>query len=77
MRPWLKVELFNALNNDKLVQWNTTVRPDPASPVDALGIPTGYIKGAAFGTGTANTNYPQSLVGTGLRGFRMAVGLRF
>jgi hypothetical protein len=76
-RPYFKFDLFNALNNDKLVSWNTTVRQDPASPVDELGIATGYVKGAAFGTGTANTNYPQSLIGTGLRGFRVAFGVRF
>jgi hypothetical protein len=76
-KPFFKFDLFNVLNNDKLVAWNTTVLPDPDSPVDALGLPTGYIKGSRFGTGTSNTNYPQSIVGTGLRGFRMSFGLRF
>ena len=32
--------------------------PDPNSPLDANGLPTGYIQGPRFGEGTANTNYP-------------------
>jgi hypothetical protein len=77
LRPYFKFDVFNLLNNDKLVQWNTTVRPDPNSPKDALGIPTGFVKDTRFGTGTSNAHYPQSIVGTGLRGFRLAFGLRF
>jgi len=77
LRPWIKFDVFNLLNNDKLIQWNTTVLPDPNSPLDALGLPTGYIPGGAFGTGTRNSNYPQSIAGTGLRGFRVAFGVRF
>jgi hypothetical protein len=77
LRPWIKFDVFNLLNNDKLIKWNTTISPDPRSALDALGRPTGYIQGRAFGTGTSNTNYPQSIVGTGLRGFRVAFGIRF
>jgi len=69
--------VFNLLNNDKLIQWNTTIAPDPNSPLDTLGRPTGYIPGRAFGTGTSNSDYPRSIVGTGLRGFRVAFGVRF
>ena len=50
LRPWVKVEIFNLLNNQKLISWNTTVTPDPNSALDANGLPTGYIKGATFGT---------------------------
>jgi hypothetical protein len=70
-RPWLKLELFNVFNNDKLVTWNTTVRPDPTSPRDSLGLPTGYIKGGQFGEAQSNGNYPAP------RLFRMAFGVRF
>jgi hypothetical protein len=77
LRPWLKFDVFNLLNNDKLVQWNTTVFQDPNSPTDSLGLATGYRPGAAFGTGTRNAHYPQSSLGTGLRGFRVAFGVRF
>ncbi|MFN8058943.1 MAG: TonB-dependent receptor [Vicinamibacterales bacterium] len=71
LRPWLKLELYNVANNEKLIKWNTTVRPDPASPLDSLGLRTGYLKGATFGTGTANSHYPAP------REFRAAFGFRF
>ena len=78
VRPWVKFDIYNVANNQKLIRFNTTVRPDPASPVDALGIRTGFLRGAAFGTGTAQTHYPVPFGGaTGGRTFRVAVGLRF
>jgi hypothetical protein len=77
MRPYLRFDVFNLLNNDKLIAWNTTVRQDANSPKDALGLATGYTKGSSFGLGTSNIDYPQSAVGTGLRGFRIALGVRF
>jgi hypothetical protein len=70
-RPWVKLELYNVFNNEKLVTWNTTVRPDPASPRDELGLPTGYIKGPLFGQAQGNGNYVSP------RAFQMAFGLRF
>jgi hypothetical protein len=77
LRPWVKLDVFNVFNNLKLVGFNTTVRQDPASPVDALGLHTGYVLGPSFGQATSNTNFPHSLgVGSG-RTFRMAVGIRF
>ena len=78
VRPWVKFDIFNLFNNQKLIAWNTTVRPDPNSPLDALGYRTGFIRGAAFGTGTAQTHYPSWSGGnTGGRTFRVAVGVRF
>jgi hypothetical protein len=78
LRPWIKFEVLNALNNDKLIQWDTTITPDPDSPRDALGLPTGYIEGPRFGEGTANTDYPRPRPGlTGGRTFLMAAGIRF
>jgi hypothetical protein len=71
LRPWLKLELYNVLNNEKLVTWNTTVRPDPASPRDSLGLPTGYTKGALFGQAQSSGNYVAPRV------FQMAFGVRF
>ena len=71
LRPWVKLDVFNIFNNDKLVTWNTTVNADPNSPVDALGLPTSYVEGALFGQGTSNANYPRA------RGWQMAVGFRF
>jgi hypothetical protein len=77
-KPWVKVEFYNLLNNDKLVRWDTTVTADPNSPKDANGLPTGYIQGANFGKATSDSQYPQPIPGTnGGRLFRIALGLRF
>ena len=78
LRPWLKLELFNVFNNDKLIGWNTTVRPNFESPLDELGIPTGYVEGDRYGEGTSANQYPGYLPGLdGGRTFRMALGFRF
>jgi hypothetical protein len=70
-RPWVKLELYNVFNNGHLVTWNTTVRADPASPLDELGLPTGYIKGPQFGQAQSSGNYLPP------RAFQMAFGVRF
>jgi hypothetical protein len=70
-RPFIKLDLFNVFDNDKLLSWNTTVRADPASPLDDLGLPTGYIKGSLFGEAQSSGNYARP------REFRMAFGVRF
>jgi hypothetical protein len=71
VRPWVQVIFFNVTNNEKLIKWNTTVTRNTAGPVDSLGIPTTYTKGATFGTGTTNTHYPLP------REFRITFGVRF
>jgi hypothetical protein len=77
-RPWIKFELYNALNNGKLLSWDTTVTPDPASAKDANGLATGYIKGANFGKPTQDNQYIQPIPSiNGGRLFRMALGIRF
>ncbi len=38
LRPWVKFDVYNLFNNQKLISWNTTVNPDPNSPTDALGL---------------------------------------
>ena len=51
---------------------------DPTSPLDAFGIPTGYVQGARHGEATSPTHYPQYIPGLdGLRTFRVAMGFRF
>jgi hypothetical protein len=78
LSPWVKLEVLNLTNNQKVIQWNTTVTPDPNSPLDANGLPTGFIRGARFGEATANTNYPVWRPGfTGGRTFLMSAGMRF
>jgi len=78
VRPWVKAEFYNLLNNDKLIKWDTTVTADPNSPKDANGLPTGFIQGANFGKPTQDTQYIQPVPGiNGGRLFRMALGVRF
>jgi hypothetical protein len=67
---WVKGEMRNMFNSTPLILYNITVTPDANSPKDALGIPTGFIKGANFGKGTATSNYPfprEYLVSMGIR----------
>jgi hypothetical protein len=78
VQPWIQAHVFNTLNNQKLIAWDRTVTPDPNSPLDAMGQPTGFIRGANYGLHTANTHYPVWSTGeTGSRTFRVAMGIRF
>jgi hypothetical protein len=71
LRPFVKFDFFNLFNANPLTTFDTTVRVDPNSPRDALGLPTGYIEGSNFGKGTAVAHYPRA------RAFQMSLGLRF
>jgi outer membrane receptor protein involved in Fe transport len=83
LRPYFKLDIYNALNNQKQIGWNTTVTQDPNSPKDALGLATGYRQGASFGRATSNLHFPNPYTGdgsapfTGGRTILMAVGFRF
>ena len=78
LRPWFRFDIYNFLNNQKQIRWNTTVSQDPNTPLDENGMRTGYRQGASFGKATANTDFPvPSIGGTGGRTWRMALGLRF
>jgi Carboxypeptidase regulatory-like domain/TonB dependent receptor/TonB-dependent Receptor Plug Domain len=88
LRPWVKLDVFNVLDNRKLIAWNVTVKPDAASAKDSLGLATGYTPGATFGTATGNTinltgltvnAYPVAFNGAlaGGRTVRVAVGIKF
>jgi hypothetical protein len=89
LRPWLKLEVFNLFDNQKLIAWNTSVSQNTAAGVDALGLATSYTKGSTFGTATGNTvtnlgsrnipAYPVAIGGAtaGGRTVRLAVGFRF
>jgi hypothetical protein len=78
LRPYLKVEVLNAFNNQKLIGHDVVVTADPNSPRDALGLPTGFIRGARFGQATRNLDYPAYRPGfDGGRTVLMAFGLRF
>jgi hypothetical protein len=69
--PFIKFDVFNVFNNDTLTAYNVTVNPDPNSPLDALGLPTGYIQAASFGQHTSNTSYPEA------RRWQVAFGVRW
>jgi hypothetical protein len=78
LRPWLKLEVLNVMDNNKLIAWDTTIAVDPSSALDADGLPTGYLKGARFGQGTSTAAYPRPRPGlTGGRTYFGAFGLRF
>jgi hypothetical protein len=78
VRPWAKLELYNALNNQNLIGFDTTVVPDSASPLDSLGLPTGYRPTPSFGKATSTLNFPSPFPGqTGGRTWRAALGFRF
>ncbi|HXH25086.1 MAG TPA: hypothetical protein VNI78_07550 [Vicinamibacterales bacterium] len=78
VQPWIQLYIYNVFNNQKQIAWNTTVTPDPNSPLDTIGQPTGFIRGPQYGQATANTHFPTWAPGeTGGRTFRLAMGIRF
>jgi hypothetical protein len=87
-RPWMKFDVYNLFNNDKLIAWNTTIARNSAGPVDSLGIPTTFTKGASNGTATGDTISNSNISGipafpqwvgaqNGGRTLRFAFGMRF
>jgi len=78
LRPWVKVEVLNALDNQKLISWNTSVTADMTGPKDDNGLPLNYIKSASFGAANGPTSYPRPRPGMdGGRTFLASFGLRF
>ena len=78
LRPWVKMEVLNLLNNQQLISWDTTVAADLAGPKDANGLPLNYVAGPNFGKGTSNANYARPRQGMdGGRTFILAAGIRF
>jgi hypothetical protein len=90
LRPWLKFDVYNLFNNQKLIAWNTTVTQNAAGPKDNLGLATTFNEGATFGKATGNTltnvsstginafplPFPSAAVAGG-RTLRVALGVRF
>jgi len=92
LRPWLKFDIYNALDNQKLIAFNTTVNPNNSGPTDALGLATTFTQGANFGRASGNTVTNLNISGidafprafsaadgapAGGRTFRVALGFRF
>lgn len=82
LRPFVKLELYNAFKSEALVGFNTTVTPDANSLRDADGLPTGFLRAEAFGTPRGVSDYPRATTtpsGTAVysRTFLMSAGVRF
>jgi hypothetical protein len=78
VKPYIRLEVLNALNNQKLIAWDTTVVPNWDGPLDDLGIPTTFTRGPNYGEATAETDYPTWRSGlTGARTILLAAGFRF
>jgi len=76
--PWLKVEVLNVLNNQKLISWDTSVTADMKGALDEYGLPVSYVKGPNFGNATKTTDYPRPRPGMdGGRTFLASFGVRF
>jgi hypothetical protein len=78
LRPWIKLDVYNLMNNQKQIAWNTAVSQDGTSPKDSLGLATGYKPGGSYGKATSNAQFPLPYAGqTGGRTYRVAGGIRF
>lgn len=71
LRPWVKLELFNAFNDQPLTSFNTTVTADNTGARDANGLPTAFVRGPQFGRATSANSFPNA------RTFQMSFGVRF
>jgi hypothetical protein len=78
LKPYLKLEVLNAFNNQKRIGFDTTVSADWDGPVDNLGLPLNYVEGPRFGESTQEADYPAWRSGlTGGRTILAAFGFRF
>ena len=78
LAPWVKLDVYNLFNNLQQIAWDTTILPDPNSPKDGLGLPTGYLPAPSYGQANSNADYPSPLPGVvGGRTFLLSAGIRF
>jgi len=78
IRPFLKFDVYNLLNNQKLVTFDTTISANWDGPVDALGLPTTFTKSPTFVTATSASDYATPFSGqTGGRTYLVSLGIRF
>jgi hypothetical protein len=87
LKPWLKFDVYNLFDNQKLIAWNTTLSQSGAK--DAYGYSNSYTRGSSFGKATGNTqtnlnytgiySFPRAFDGApaGGRTLRVALGFRF
>jgi hypothetical protein len=78
VRPWVKLETLNLLNNDKLISWNTTIAANTSGPKDEYGLPTTYTESASYGKAVGPASYARPRPGMdGGRTFMVSAGVRF
>ena len=78
VRPWVKFEVLNLMNNQDLLSWDTTVAANNAGAKDAYGLPLEYTRGPNFGLATSNGNFARPRQGMdGGRTLLLAAGIRF
>ena len=78
VKPSVKLEVYNLFNNQKQIAWDRTVSADATSPLDANGIPTGYVQGPNFGKATSGSHFVGPYIGqAGGRAMKVALGVRF
>ncbi|HTV00603.1 MAG TPA: TonB-dependent receptor [Luteitalea sp.] len=70
-RPYVKLDVLNAFNDESLKGFNTAITPNNAGPRDALGLPLEYVQGPNFGRAQVLADHPLG------REFRVLLGFRF
>jgi hypothetical protein len=70
-RPYVKFDVRNVFNSKAQVLGNTAVSQDPNSPVDSLGLRTGFRTGATYLAPRNNLDYQLP------REYRFSIGFRF
>ncbi len=71
LRPYVKLDVRNVFNNQAQILGNTAVSQDPNSPVDELGLRTGFRTGATYLAPRNNADYQLP------RELRLSLGFRF
>ncbi len=71
LRPYVKLDVRNVFNNQAQILGNTAVAQDPNSPVDELGLRTGFRTGATYLAPRNNADYQLP------RELRLSLGFRF
>lgn len=70
VEPWIKVDITNVLNDDTLRTFQTPLSLDANSPLDADGLRTGFVQGAAWGRPSGAGSYVvprEYLISAGIR----------
>jgi hypothetical protein len=77
LAPYMKLEVYNLLNDDTLMTHDTTINPvfrnaaNPSAPVDELGLPTTFTRASSFGNARNAADYVTP------REYRFSAGITF